>query len=355
MPWHIAEEHSQCPTSRPFAVVKTDDGTVEGCHSSREEANDQLAALYASEPTLTRANGEEPNLDTPDAGDLNTAARRIAADRGWAMADGAYPIRPADNHGAADLDKAIRAVGRGGASHSAIRRHIIKRARAIGQAERIPDNWSSDGGLDGERSSTLQGEILERSDATVLTDDVDFKQRIIDIIAVPYDQEAEVRWRGEVWREVFTRSAFNGIEDHAGRVPVRREHTLGETVGRVIKLNPRYDQGLLASVRIARTPKGDETLQLASEDMLGASVGYYVKRGSDVELNRRSMLRRIKRAFLEHLAMTDVPTWVGARPVAVREGLSAQPAAGEPLVTPVLDEAMADDILSWASQRVSGK
>lgn len=204
-----------------------------------------------------------------------------------------------------------------------------------------------------DEPNALVGEILERRDSTVLTDDVDFKQRIIDIIAVPYDEETEVRWRGEVWRETFARTAFNGIEDHAGRVPVRREHTLGETVGRVIRLDPAYDRGLLASVRIAKTLKGDDTLQLASEDMLGASVGFYVKRPSDVELNRRSMLRRVKRAFLEHLAMTDVPAYVGAMPVAVREGLPAQPAAGGPLVTPVLDELMADDILSWASDRLS--
>lgn len=201
----------------------------------------------------------------------------------------------------------------------------------------------------------IVGEILERSDSAVLTDDVDFKQRIVDIIAVPYDQEADVRWRGEVWREVFTRTAFTGIEDHAGRIPVRREHTLGETVGKVIRLDSRHRRGLLASVKIARTLKGDETLQLASEDMLGASVGYYVKRPSDVELNRRAMLRRVRRAFLEHLAMTDIPAYVGAIPVAVREGLSAQPAAGQPLVTPALDEFAADEILSWANARLSGK
>lgn len=199
----------------------------------------------------------------------------------------------------------------------------------------------------------IVGEILERSDAAILTDDVDFKRRIVDIIAVPYDEETEVRWRGEVWREVFTRSAFNGIEDHAGRIPVRREHTLGETVGKVVRLDPRDSRGLLASVKIAKTLKGDDTLQLAAEDMLGASVGYYVKRPSDVELNRRSMLRRVRRAFLEHLAMTDTPAYVGAVPVAVREGLPAQPAAGQPLVTPALDEFVGDDVLSWAAARLS--
>lgn len=193
-------------------------------------------------------------------------------------------------------------------------------------------------------------EILERSDAAVLSDAVDFKQRIIDIIAVPYGQEADVTWRGEVWREVFERSAFTGVEEHAGRVPVRREHTRGMTIGKVIKLDSRDDRGLIASIQVARTPLGDETLQLASEDMLGASVGYYVKRPSDVELNRRSMLRRVRRAFIEHLAMTDIPAYVGAVPLAVRESEST---AGQPVTaTPVLDSYLDDEVLKWASGRV---
>jgi HK97 family phage prohead protease len=195
-------------------------------------------------------------------------------------------------------------------------------------------------------------EVLERSVAAVLSDDVDFKQRTIDIIAVPWDQEAEISWRGEPWREVFQRGAFDGIENHAGRVPVRREHTRGSTVGRVVKLNPHDERGLIASLKVARTPLGDETLQLASEDMLGASVGYYVKRGSDVDMNRRTMLRRVKRAFLDHLAMTDTPAYVGAMPLAVRERPSIEPTAGRLAVdTPELDAFLNDDVLKWASSR----
>lgn len=195
-----------------------------------------------------------------------------------------------------------------------------------------------------------QVEILERRDSTVL-EDVDFKQRIIDVIAVPYEQEAEVAWRGEMWREVFSRAAFNGLENHAGRIPVNREHVLGDTVGKVVRADPYDKRGLLASVKIARTVRGDDTLQLAAEGMLGASVGYFVKLGSDVETNRRAMLRRVKRAFLDHLAMTGSPAYVGAETVAVREELLAQQAAGTPLVTPSLDEFMADEVFAWAKTR----
>src|SRR5690606_24929044 len=56
MPWHVAES-SQCPASRPWAVIKDDDGEVEGCHATEAEANKQLAALNASE-------GEESKMTT---------------------------------------------------------------------------------------------------------------------------------------------------------------------------------------------------------------------------------------------------------------------------------------------------
>ena len=96
---------------------------------------------------------DQGNITTPDAADLNTAARKYAASQGWAMPDGSYPIRPANMHGAADLAKAIHAVGRGSGSHSAIRAHIIKRAKAIGESNQIPDNWTSGGSMQGADSA----------------------------------------------------------------------------------------------------------------------------------------------------------------------------------------------------------
>lgn len=74
MPWHTVQNHSECPSSRPWAVVKDDTGEVEGCHPSREAANDQLAALHAAEADQelqTMANdiviqlGGKPSTGTP--------------------------------------------------------------------------------------------------------------------------------------------------------------------------------------------------------------------------------------------------------------------------------------------------
>lgn len=49
MPWSVTAESGKCPASKPWAVVKDSDGTVEGCHPSEEAAQAQQAALYASE------------------------------------------------------------------------------------------------------------------------------------------------------------------------------------------------------------------------------------------------------------------------------------------------------------------
>ena len=48
MPWHI-DESSDCPDSKPYAVIKDSDGEIEGCHETEESAKAQMAALYASE------------------------------------------------------------------------------------------------------------------------------------------------------------------------------------------------------------------------------------------------------------------------------------------------------------------
>jgi phage head maturation protease len=74
--------------------------------------------------------------------DLSAAGRREAAASGAAMPDGSYPIKTKS-----DLRKAIRAVGRGGADHDKIRRHVIKRAKALGLEGMMPENWQLDGSL----------------------------------------------------------------------------------------------------------------------------------------------------------------------------------------------------------------
>jgi len=53
MPWSIVEGDERCDAGE-FAVVKDADNELAGCHATRDEAEAQVAALYASEPQMTQ-------------------------------------------------------------------------------------------------------------------------------------------------------------------------------------------------------------------------------------------------------------------------------------------------------------
>jgi len=71
--------------------------------------------------------------------DLSAEGRRKAAATGAALPGGRYPITNKQ-----DLQNAIHALGRakGGASGRAVvKRFIIRRARALGLMDVLPDDW----------------------------------------------------------------------------------------------------------------------------------------------------------------------------------------------------------------------
>lgn len=193
-------------------------------------------------------------------------------------------------------------------------------------------------------------EILTRSDGVFA--DIDSRQRLIDVIAVPYEQSARIFWRGEWWDEVFERGAFNGIETRAGQVRVNREHRKGDTVGKIVEFNPSDERGLFVRVKVVNGPKGDELLYLAEEDMVSASIGYRTNKGSDVVADKQTMSRRVRNAFLDHLGMVEDPAFKGAHVLAVRDGEGGSMVADGPLPsTPSLDALMRDPIVAWVMQQ----
>lgn len=173
---------------------------------------------------------------------------------------------------------------------------------------------------------------------TRAVEDVSFPNRTITVLAVPYEATTDkVVYRGRNYMESFAAGAFNGIADRQQKTMVRREHT-GPTIGRVTQWVDT-PKALLCEMRMATTPLGDETLTLASEGMLFPSVGFYLKRHSDQELNNRSdpARRYIRRAFVEHVAMTDAPAYDEVEVLDVRSAARLD-ADAAPLVTPRLDE-----------------
>ena len=153
----------------PAALCK-DCGHLAASHADTAEgANTGACAMNGCACASTVVPDGE-NLDGPPdnpgqtpSGQLaiSQAERDAAAKAGTAMPDGSYPVR---NPG--ELDKAISAVGRGGADHDKIRRHVIKRAKALGSPGKIPDNWNGDGSL----KSAAQGRVTTtviRPDGTI--------------------------------------------------------------------------------------------------------------------------------------------------------------------------------------------
>ena len=63
------------------------------------------------------------------------ATRERLAGTGEAMDDGSYPIVTVE-----DLRNAIQAYGRA-SNPQAVKEHIMRRARALGRTDLIPENW----------------------------------------------------------------------------------------------------------------------------------------------------------------------------------------------------------------------
>lgn len=205
-----------------------------------------------------------------------------------------------------------------------------------------------------EKTESRKEAPIESRAATV--EGVNFPERLIEVLAIPYEQEAIVEYRGQIWRETIERGAFDGIEKRPEKfqVQVFRGHEAGEhfqsrpetsgLIGKVVSFAPEPPEGLIAKAKIAKTPLGDETLTLADEGVLGVSVAFGV-RGSDQVLDRIHQKRRIRRAFVDHLAFPDRGAYQGAQVLDVR---SKRRQAEElaPLETPRLDE-----VVAWMEER----
>jgi phage head maturation protease len=223
------------------------------------------------------------------------------------------------------------------------------------QTEGLKNAGAARSHLEGHMAS-IQNESENRAPVesrAATVEGVDFPQRMIEVLAVPYDQEAVVEYRGELWRESFDPGAFDGIEKRPNRVKAFRGHEPGAhmrgtstsgLVGRVLSFAPDRSEGLMGQVKIAKTPLGDETLSLADEGILGVSVGFGV-RGSDQVLDRVEQRRRIRRAFVDHLAFPDNGAYEGAQVIDVRRD---RPQAAD---LPKLETPRLNEVVAWMEAR----
>lgn len=169
---------------------------------------------------------------------------------------------------------------------------------------------------------------------------VNFPERTIELVVMPYEEETLVEYQGRMVTEICTAGAFDGIERRANRIKVNRDHDLTRTVGRALSLHPSRKEGLIAEVRIAQTPLGDETLTLADEEILDASAGFLPMPGGE-KWETRSR-RRLNKCWLGHIAMTPDPAYESARVLSVRNAAAVIKEAEALVATPHLDQLRAD-------------
>jgi HK97 family phage prohead protease len=164
---------------------------------------------------------------------------------------------------------------------------------------------------------------------------VDFDERIIEVLAIPYDQEAAVPYGGQMVIETVAPGAFDGIETREEHVSANRDHDYARTFGKVVSYRTDDPTGLIANVYVSDTGLGNETLRLAADGILKPSVGMLIRRSDQI---LRKGTRRVKRAFLDHIALVPNPAYKGAGVLAVRQeqGLPTEQEAVQP--TPNLDK-----------------
>lgn len=163
-------------------------------------------------------------------------------------------------------------------------------------------------------------------------DDIAFGKREITLIAVPYNQEASVfDWGGGSTKEKFIPGAFNGIESRTKQITLNRDHSRERVIGVAQNFDTKSERGLISKMKVSNTDLGTESLQLAADGVLRASVAF-TARSQDMAV--KDGVRSIYRAFLIHVALTPEPAYAGAEVIDVRTG---KPITDTP--TPNLDLA----------------
>ncbi len=87
--------------------------------------------------------------------DFSTDSRKNLAKSGKAMPDGSYPIVTVQ-----DLQNAIQAFGRA-TNKAAVKAHIMKRAKALGRTDLIPDSWKGSSTNSEEPDGLVRDEDVE--------------------------------------------------------------------------------------------------------------------------------------------------------------------------------------------------
>lgn len=197
--------------------------------------------------------------------DVSQEERDRLADDGKAMPDGSYPIANLE-----DLKNAIQAIGRA-SDPEAVKRHIKKRARALGHEELIPEDWASGTfDLDGVKGTF---DLVEDGADDSAADRSEYTSAIVALVPAKSDpvtaassEPAHITlvWLGEAADLADPEALAAQVREYAAGAgpivaPVQERGTLGDDDADVVFLEPTeslvaFRDGLLAdgtAVRVA--------------------------------------------------------------------------------------------------------
>jgi HK97 family phage prohead protease len=161
-------------------------------------------------------------------------------------------------------------------------------------------------------------------------------QRIIDLIAVPYNETTRVLRRDRWVTESVDPQAFHGLRGE--RLTVNRAHDAENPLGFVSAFHPNDPRGLRAELKISNTSAGTDVLELAADGLLASSIGF---QPLTEEWSTDRSAVKVTRAKLVHIALTGDPAYKGAKVLAVRTDPGTPPRVPTPNLDRVRLEILA--------------
>ena len=182
-------------------------------------------------------------------GYISREKRQQLAKKGYALPDGSYPITSEDS-----LKDSIQAYGRSKpGKRAAVRRHIMKRARALDRYDLVPEDW-------------------KKSSASLLDEDIAFLREKAAELSIQVDSFADIS------AEARKKLAEKGQALPDGSYPIRNEDDLKNAIKAYGRSNPEDRAKVRTHIRKRARALGKEELipenwKAASNDGEDTSLG----------------------------------------------------------------------------------
>ena len=184
-----------------------------------------------------------------------------------------------------------------------------------GAPMRLVKNFSAN--FAGDTDSVV---VMSQSDATAASFKVEPATRTITGLALPWGDVATDSMAMAAWTFEPGSLHWSAVP----RVKLNLDHDRGQTIGRGITLTATQD-GLVASMKVARTPEGDRALTLAEDGVYdGFSVELTWEDGDSWEEDPDTGVRHVTRATLRAMALTAQPAFDNARVTSVAASRNTQ-------------------------------